>query len=149
MTWRRKAGRSEPRGSAGRAVANHAQSEYVHLGGRLVACTATVESAPWRSDRCRLGAGEEALAARLVDRLEGAGFDAFAMPPTTIAELGDWMAQADLVISGDTGPLHLAGAVCDQVMGIFRRSDGRRWLPPGERHCGYVLSPEGELEEIN
>ena len=95
------------------------------------------------------GPGEEALAARLVDRLEGADFDAFAMPPTTIAELGDWMAQADLVISGDTGPLHLAGAVCDQVMGIFRRSDGRRWLPPGERHRGYVLSPEGELEEIN
>ena len=61
----------------------------------------------------------------------------FAMPPTTIAELGDWMAQADLVISGDTGPLHLAGAVCDRVMGIFALG----WSPlaaPGERHCGYV-----------
>ena len=94
------------------------------------------------------GPGEELLAKQLVGALDGEGFDAVALPPTTISELGAFMAQADVVVSGDTGPLHLAGAVADQVYGVFRRADGRRWLPPGDRHRGYVLSDLGVLEEM-
>jgi ADP-heptose:LPS heptosyltransferase len=94
------------------------------------------------------GPGEEGLAEQLVRALQGEGFEAAALPPTTIPELGAFMAEADVVVSGDTGPLHLAGAVADQVYGIFRRPDGRRWLPPGEQHRGFVLSDQGDLEEM-
>lgn len=94
------------------------------------------------------GPGENGLATQLVRALESEGFEAVALPSTTILELGAFMAEADLVVSGDTGPLHLAGAVADRVFGVFRQSDGCRWLPPGEHHQGFLLSDHGELEEM-
>lgn len=39
------------------------------------------------------------------------------------------VASSELLISSDTGPAHLAGALGIPQLGIFWRSDPRRWLP--------------------
>jgi len=51
----------------------------------------------------------------------------------SIAELAVLIARANLLISVDTGPLHLAGAVGTPVVGLFGRSDYRIWGPRGPR----------------
>ncbi len=95
------------------------------------------------------GPGEESLAEQLVASLQGEGFEAAMLPATSISELGMFMREADMVVSGDTGPLHLAGAVARRVIGVFRRPDGKRWLPLGSAHSGYLLSDLGDLEEMD
>jgi ADP-heptose:LPS heptosyltransferase len=94
------------------------------------------------------GPGEEALAAQLVRALRGEGFEAAALPDTTIAELAHFMNQADVVVSGDTGPMHVAGACTASVFGVFRQDDGARWLPPGADNRGFNLSDHGDLVEF-
>jgi ADP-heptose:LPS heptosyltransferase len=51
----------------------------------------------------------------------------------SISELAVLIARANLLISVDTGPLHLAGAVGTPVLGLFGRSDYRIWGPRGPR----------------
>lgn len=48
-----------------------------------------------------------------------------------IPELAAFLQQVALLISVDTGPLHIAGAVGTPVLGIFGRSDFRIWGPRG------------------
>lgn len=43
--------------------------------------------------------------------------------------LGAALAEADLVITGDTGPMHLAAAVGTPVVAVFGPSDPRRYAP--------------------
>jgi lipopolysaccharide heptosyltransferase I len=62
------------------------------------------------------GPGERGLARAVVEEAAGA---AVAAPPTTIAELLTLAASSRLVVSGDTGPLHLAAAVGAPVVGIY------------------------------
>lgn len=49
----------------------------------------------------------------------------------SIGELVALIARADLLVTVDTGPLHLAGAVGTPVLGLFGRSDYRIWGPRG------------------
>jgi len=46
----------------------------------------------------------------------------------TVAAL---LAQADLLITGDTGPMHLAAAVGTPIVAVFGPSDPRRYAPRG------------------
>lgn len=62
------------------------------------------------------GPGEEALAASVVVASEGAAEPA---PSTTIADLVGITRAARLMISGDTGPLHIAGAVGTPLVALF------------------------------
>ena len=94
------------------------------------------------------GPGEEAMAEDLVRALRGAGFEASMLPATSIGELAHLMREADVVVSGDTGPLHVAGACAPSVVGVFRQDDGARWMPRGAAHRGFVLDARGDLEEI-
>ena len=94
------------------------------------------------------GPGEKPLAEQLVRALEGEGFEAAALPDTSIAELAHFMKQADVVVSGDTGPMHVAGACGVAIFGVFRQDDGARWLPPGSNNRGFVLSDHGDLVEF-
>ena len=69
------------------------------------------------------GPGEEATAARVVEASNGT---ATAAPPTGIGDLLALARGARLIVSGDTGPLHLAAAVGTPVVALFGPSDPAR-----------------------
>jgi heptosyltransferase-1 len=62
------------------------------------------------------GPGEESLAAAVVAASEGA---AEAAPPTTIKDIVAITHAARVMVSGDTGPLHVAGAVGTPLVALF------------------------------
>ncbi|MBI1874328.1 MAG: glycosyltransferase family 9 protein [Acidobacteria bacterium] len=69
----------------------------------------------WRSVAL-WGPSEEALARAVVADARGA---AVLSPPTTVADLVALAREARLIVSGDTGPLHIATAVRTPSVGIF------------------------------
>jgi heptosyltransferase-1 len=75
------------------------------------------------------GPGEEGLA-RDIARV---GKDAVRIaPPTSLRELVPYLRKARLVVSGDSGPLHLASACGVPAVGIFGPTDPARNGPFGE-----------------
>jgi heptosyltransferase-1 len=62
------------------------------------------------------GPGEQALAASVAAASDGA---ADVAPSTTIADLVGLSRAAKLMVSGDTGPLHVAGAVGTPIVALF------------------------------
>jgi lipopolysaccharide heptosyltransferase I len=62
------------------------------------------------------GPGEERLAIDVVARSGGA---AWSSPPTSIADLVALLRGASLMVSGDTGPAHIAAAVGTPLVGIY------------------------------
>jgi lipopolysaccharide heptosyltransferase I len=62
------------------------------------------------------GPGEQALAERVVRSSGGAGT---LSPPTTMMDLFAIARQARVMVSGDTGPLHIAAAVGTPVVGLY------------------------------
>ena len=75
------------------------------------------------------GPGEQDLARAVVDAADGA---AHLAPPTRISDLVALARAAALVVSGDTGPLHVAAAAGTPVVAIFGPSNPRRngpWSP--------------------
>lgn len=74
------------------------------------------------------GPGEEKRAALVVGASQGA---AELSPPTRIADLFGLSKAARVVVSGDTGPLHIAGAVGAPLVAIFGPTIAERngpWL---------------------
>jgi heptosyltransferase-1 len=69
------------------------------------------------------GPGEEALADEVVNSSSGA---ALAAPPTDVADVLELSRRAALIVSGDTGPLHLAAAVGTPSVAIMGPTDPRR-----------------------
>jgi heptosyltransferase-1 len=76
------------------------------------------------------GPGEERLAQDVVDASQGA---AAVAPPTTLAELVSLAKAAVVMVSGDTGPLHVAGAVGTPVIGIYGPTNPERNGPWASR----------------
>lgn len=62
------------------------------------------------------GRGEESLAADVVGHSEGT---AEVLPPTDLGDVLALASRAALVVSGDTGPLHLAAAIGAPIVGIY------------------------------
>jgi lipopolysaccharide heptosyltransferase I len=69
------------------------------------------------------GPGERELAASVVENSGGA---ADVAPPTTVSDLTQLLANAVLVVSGDTGPIHLAAAAGAPIVGIYGPTDPGR-----------------------
>jgi lipopolysaccharide heptosyltransferase I len=69
------------------------------------------------------GPGEEPLAQAVVDASSGASQLA---PRTNLPDLLSLIRGAQLVVSGDTGPLHLAAAAATPIVGLFGPTDPRR-----------------------
>jgi lipopolysaccharide heptosyltransferase I len=69
------------------------------------------------------GRGEEALAQAVINASSGA---ARIAPPTSIADLLALGREASLMVSGDTGPLHIAGAAGTPTVAIFGPTDPHR-----------------------
>lgn len=69
------------------------------------------------------GPGEQALAAAVAAASNGA---AQAAPPTEIADLVELSRRAAVIVSGDTGPLHIAAAVRTPVVAIYGPTNPHR-----------------------
>jgi ADP-heptose:LPS heptosyltransferase len=75
------------------------------------------------------GPGEEALARTVVESSRGA---ARLAPPTGIGDMIVLARAASLLVSGDTGPLHIAAAVGTPIVGIYGPTSPARngpWNP--------------------
>jgi heptosyltransferase I len=75
------------------------------------------------------GEGERALAEEVASHSFGA---AIMAPPASIGDLVALSRGAKLIVSGDTGPAHIAAAVGTPVVGIFgptRPSRNGPWMP--------------------
>ena len=75
------------------------------------------------------GPGEAPLAQQVIDASDGA---ARLAPPTTLGDLVEVSRAAALMLSGDTGPLHIAGAAGTPLVAIFGPTDPARngpWSP--------------------
>jgi heptosyltransferase I len=75
------------------------------------------------------GPGEEPLAQAVIDSSNGA---ARLAPPTRLGDLVEICRSAALMVSGDTGPLHIAAAVGTPIVSIFGPTDPARngpWCP--------------------
>lgn len=86
------------------------------------------------------GPGERAAAERIV---AAAGSAARLAPPTTLQDLGELCRRARLMISSDTGPLHLAAAVGTPCVGLFGPVPAARNGPYGAGHA--VVEPPAAL----
>lgn len=62
------------------------------------------------------GPGEQAIAQAVVD---GSAGSAVCAPATTLADLVAIARAAKLFVSGDTGPLHIAGATATPIVALF------------------------------
>jgi len=69
------------------------------------------------------GPGEEPLAREVEAQSAGA---AVAAPPTAIGDLVELARAAALMVSGDTGPLHIAGAAATPLVALFGPTDPGR-----------------------
>jgi len=63
---------------------------------------------------------------------------------TTIPELYNLFEKVDLIISLDTGPLHLAAASGTPTLGLFGASDPQKWGPYGQQH-DFIYNSRGML----
>lgn len=111
-------------------------ARHVELGRRLAERGARVLLA-WGSPR------ESDEAARAVGRDPGVE----PAPPTDLAELTELLRRARVLVTGDTGPMHLAAAVGTPVVALFGPSDpkvNRPWGPEG-RHAVIVRHPLSDL----
>jgi ADP-heptose:LPS heptosyltransferase len=86
------------------------------------------------------GPGEEALASEVVGSAAGA---ADLAPPTDLDRLAAAFRAAELVVTNDTGPMHLAVACGARVVAIFLDEAGLRWAHPGSRFAA-VVAPADE-----
>jgi heptosyltransferase-3 len=83
------------------------------------------------------GPGEEDLAREVATR---AGAE--LAPGTNLEELAQAFRHAALVVTNDTGPMHLAAACGAPVLALFLDQDGLRWAHEGPRFVSLV-SPDG------
>ena len=75
------------------------------------------------------GPGEESAASAVVAASRGAAVQA---PPTSITDIVTVARGARLMVSGDTGPLHIAGAVGTPIVALFGPTRAERngpWSP--------------------
>lgn len=75
------------------------------------------------------GPGEQEIARQVVAASSGAAIEA---PPTGLSDILELAREASLIVSGDTGPLHLAAAVDTPVVAIMGPTNPHRngpWAP--------------------
>jgi lipopolysaccharide heptosyltransferase I len=60
---------------------------------------------------------------------------------TSLVEMGSLLQEMDLVITADSGPMHMAAAVGRPVLAVFGATDPKRTGPYGEKH--RVVALEG------
>ncbi len=104
---------------------NWPASKFIETGNALIrACNANVYLVGSKEDQAACLEIEQGLE-RPCRNLCGT---------TSLIELGGWLQSMDLVISVDSGPLHMAAAVGVPVMALFGATDPLRTGPYGRGH---------------
>lgn len=85
------------------------------------------------------GPNDQALCRQIADGLDGPVRNLAG--DTSLVELGGALANMDLVISVDSGPMHMAAALGRPVLALFGVTDPARTGPYGE-HTRSLLSPD-------
>jgi lipopolysaccharide heptosyltransferase I len=91
------------------------------------------------------GPGEEPLARAIVGSL--AGTPAALAPRTGLVELVAVLRRVSVVVSGDTGPIHVAAALGTPCVGLYGPTSAERNGPYGRRHR-TLAAPDGRMESI-
>lgn len=94
------------------------------------------------------GPGEELLAAQFSAELAGPTLNLAGQ--TTLPQLVSLVAQADLVLSNDSGPMHLAAALGRPVFAPFTCTDPKQHGPYGQMHhtaCTTVACAASYLKQ--
>ena len=78
--------------------------------------------------------GSEEERAAVASIHEASGERAAIWPRGSLKELAALLERADLVIGGDTGPIHIAAAVGTPTVSLFRVTDAERNGPQGKDH---------------
>lgn len=111
--------------SGGRAVKQWAPEKFGDVARRLVLeAGATIVLTGTAADRTIVDVVTRAVPARHV--IDAAG-------DIDLLTLGALLERVDLLLTGDTGPMHLAVAVGTPVAAVFGPSDPARYAPRGER----------------
>jgi heptosyltransferase III len=84
------------------------------------------------------GPGEEGLARSVASASAGTATPA---PPTDLGRLAAIFRRASLVVTNDTGPMHLAAACGAPVLAMLHAPEGNRFAHPGPRFAALV-APE-------
>lgn len=109
--------------SGGRPVKQWDPDRFAEVARRLSATRgATILLTGSRDDRPLIDRVSRALPSTAV--IDASGEDSLL----TLAAL---LTEAELLISGDTGPMHLAAAVGTPIVAVFGPSDPRRYAPRG------------------
>lgn len=87
------------------------------------------------------GPGEEELAREVASSSGGA---ASLAPPTDLSRLAALFRRARLVVTNDTGPMHLAVACGAPVLALLHAPDGARWTHTGPRFAALVAPEVGQ-----
>jgi ADP-heptose:LPS heptosyltransferase len=90
------------------------------------------------------GPGEEALARAVAASSGGA---ASVAPPSDLGRLAALFRRAALVVTNDTGPMHLAAACGAPVLALLHAPEGVRWTHPGPRFAALVSPAVAEAAE--
>jgi heptosyltransferase-3 len=98
------------------------------------------------------GPGEQEDAAKLQSLMK---HPAFIPPPTTLGELGAMLKRCTMLVTNDSGPMHIAAAVGTPILGIYGPTNPVLQGPYGVKHaivrnealtclgCNYVECPIG------
>lgn len=109
--------------SGGRAIKQWDPSRFAEVARRLATeFGATIVLTGASSDRVLVDAVKQVLPSRQTIDLAG---------ELDLTQLAAVLQRADLLISGDTGPMHLASAVGTPVVAIFGPSDPARYAARG------------------
>ncbi len=104
---------------------------FIELAARIEAVLGVPVGVVW-------GPGEEEDARRIAE-----ASPCEIAPPTTFRQLGALFRRARLVVSGETGPLHLAAAVGCRTVALLGPTAAARNGPYGEGH--RVVEPRPDL----
>ncbi|MFO7818683.1 MAG: glycosyltransferase family 9 protein, partial [Halanaerobacter sp.] len=129
------------------------QEKFALLGDRLKEAGHEVVFTGGPSDKARVAEIKEMMAHEVVS-LAG---------ETSIEELAGLAKRIDLMVSGDSGPVHVTAAAGTPTLTIFGPSNEKKYQPYGDQHqiitkeidcrpCGKHQCPKGEthcLEEIS
>jgi ADP-heptose:LPS heptosyltransferase len=111
--------------SGGRAIKQWPETRFRDVAERLVRDrSAAIVLTGTPADRAQIAIVRSALPPDRVIDLSGEG------DLLTVAAV---IAQLDLFVTGDTGPMHLANAVGTPIVAVFGPSEPRRYAPRGTR----------------
>lgn len=114
------------------------QTKFWSREGWATLGKALLESYPDSTILFSWGNDDERHVVTEISRAIGAG--SRVMDRYSLKKLVAILKKMDLVVGGDTGPVHLAAAVGTPTVSFYRASDGSRSGPRGQRHV-VIQSP--------